>query len=217
MPSVDPSVSKRCRLLLSTIAAIAIAIQSCQPSAKIEEAADTTKAVDHTAVDTPIVPDSVSTANSALSLVFIRKAALANLLEIELAKLANEKARDFKVREFGKLMYQDHIRMAEALEVLASAKDMKLPVSLISENSRQIEKMKKMAFDRFETAYMKLTIENHKKTIDLFKEAVNSKDPRVASFAGKFIPVLESHRERALEVRAHLKTEAEKSLLPLLP
>lgn len=203
--------------LLSIIATTGIIFQSCQPTNKADEVADTTTAIDHTAVDTPKVPDSAAAESSIQTTMFIEKAALGNMLEIELGKLAGEKARDFKVKEFGKLMVQDHTRIAGALKELSSSKGLKLPASLSKENLEQIRKMNKMAVDRFENVYMKMMVEDHKKDIELFKGAANSTDVHIANFARKFLPVLESHRKKALEVRAHLKSEAEKSLLPILP
>ena len=204
--------------LLSIIATTIIIIQSCQPDKRVDETVDTLKSADHTAVDTPVIPDSLSSAQRRLiTMAFIRKAALGNMLEMELGKLAQERARDFKVKDFGKLMEQDHTTMAAALKTLSSAKGLKLPAALPENDVQRIQNLKKMVFDRFENIYMRTTAENHKKYIKLFKEAAKSPDVMVANFALKFLPVLEMHRERALEVRAHLKIEAEKSLLPLLP
>lgn len=203
--------------LLFIIATTGIIFQSCQPATKVEETADTTKVTDRTAVDTPKIPDTAASQNGIQTTMFIEKAVLGNMLEIELGKLARERARDFKVKEFGKLMEQDHMRIAAALKELSSAKGLKLPASLSAPHLEQIRKMNKMAVDRFENVYMKMMVADHKKDIELFKAAANSTDVLIADFARKFLPVLESHRKKALEVRAHLKREAEKSLLPILP
>lgn len=203
--------------LLFIIATTGIVFQSCQPATKVEETADTVKVTDRTAVDTPKIPDTAATQNGIQTTMFIEKAALGNMLEIELGKLAGERARDFKVKDFGKLMEQDHTRIAAALKELSSTKGLKLPASLSEAHLEQIQKMKKMAVDRFENVYMKMMVADHKKDIELFKAAANSTDVLIADFARKFLPVLESHRKKALEVRAHLKREAEKSLLPILP
>ncbi len=201
-------------ILASTI----IIVQSCQPAKRVEEPLDTVPPIDHTAIDTPVLPDSVSSAQRRLiTMAFIRKAALGSMLELELAKLAQEKARDFEVKEFGKLMVQDHSKIIAAMEVLAKEKGFKLPAALPEKDTRQVQNLKKMVFDRFENVYMKETSDYHKEYIKRYKEAAKSPDVTLANFALKFLPVLEMHRERAQEVRAHLKIEADKSLLPLLP
>lgn len=202
--------------LLFLIATTGMLFQSCQPANKGKEMADTTTK-DHTVVDTSKAPDSGRSENGIQASMFIEKAALGGMMEIDLGKLASKKARDFKVKDFGKLMEQDHTKIAASLKELSSAKGLKLPASLSAENLLHIQKMSKMATDRFENVYMKMMVEDHKKDIELFKGAINSTDALISDFARKFLPVLESHREKALKIRAHLRTEADKSLVPLLP
>lgn len=199
------------------IATTGIIFQSCQPANRAEETADTTTAIDHTVVDSPKIPDSARSEDGIQSAMFIEKAALGGMLEIELSRLAMEKARNFKVKDFGKLMEQDHTKIAASLKELSAAKGLKLPTSLSEKDLQQIQKMNKMGADRFENVYMKMMVQGHKKDIELFKGAANGTDVQIAGFARKFLPVLESHRKKALEIRAHLKMEADKSLVPLLP
>lgn len=203
--------------LLFLIATTGMLFQSCQPTNRSEEMADTTASKDHTIVDTPKAPNSAISENGVQTSMFIEKAALGGMMEINLGRLASKKSRDFQVKDFGKLMEQDHTKIATSLKELSSAKGLKLPVSLSEENLQQIQKMSKMATDRFENVYMKMMVEDHKKDVELFKSAVNSTDTLIANFARKFLPILESHREKALKIRAYLKTEADKSLVPLLP
>lgn len=203
--------------LLFIIATTGIIFQSCQPANRAEETADTTTAIDHTVVDSPKIPDSARSEDGIQSAMFIEKAALGGMMEIELGRLAMEKARNFKVKDFGKLMEQDHTKIAASLKELSAAKGLKLPTSLSEEDLQQIRKMNKMGVDRFENVYMKMMVQGHKKDIELFKGAANGTDVLIAGFARKFLPVLESHREKALKIRAHLKMEADKSLVPLLP
>lgn len=205
------------RILLFIMAAIGIVFQSCQPANRADETADTTAAIDHTAVDSPKVPDSAVSQNGIQTSMFIEKVALGGMMEIELGKLAGEKARNFKVKEFGKQMEQDHTKIAASLKELSAAKGLKLPASLSEADLQQIQKMNKMGTDRFENTYMKMMVKDHEKDIELFKAAANSTDVVIAGFARKFLPVLESHRKKALEILVHLKTEADKSLVPILP
>src|SRR5512142_474299 len=58
---------------------------------------------------------------------FLKEAARGGLLEVELGKLAAEKAGSDKVKEFGKRMEDDHGKANADLKQLAADKAVKLP------------------------------------------------------------------------------------------
>lgn len=133
--------------------------------------------------------------------MFIKKAALGGMLEIALGKLAREKARNLRVKDFGKLMGHDHAQINTALKVLSMSKGLKFPVSLSEKDLEQIREMSKMETEHFEKLYIKMMVEDHNKYIELFSGAGKSPDVLVSDFAKKYLPVLQSHRLKALEVR----------------
>ena len=188
-------------LLMVTIAGIIF--QSCQSTDKGSEAGDTT-VIDHTIVDTVKPGTRAKLEDEIQTAMFIEKAALGGMLEVTLGKLAFQKAANQGVRAFGKLMEQDHKRIDNALKVLSSAKGLKLPMALPAKELEQVRQMRKMETPYFEKLYMKMMIEDHNKDIELFKGAGNSPDTAVSNFALKFLPVLETHREKALKVRERI-------------
>lgn len=183
----------------------AIALVCCQPTDKVQSMGDTTTAVDHVVANTPQAPGSQRMGNGIQTAMFIETAAVGNMLEVALGKLAFEKANNQGVRAYGKLMEQDHKRMHDALTILSTAKGLRLPVSLPTKKMEQVRQMEKMETDYFEKLYLKMMIEEHNKDIELFKGAGNSPDTAVSNFARQFLPVLESHREKALKVQERIR------------
>lgn len=182
-----------------------IALQCCRPTDRTEEMGDTTTATDHTVVGVPEAPDRKTLENEIQTAMFIEKAALGGMMEIALGKLAREKARNLRVKDFGKLMELDHARINAGLKALSSSKGLKFPVSLPAKDLEQIREMSRMETEHFEKLYLKMMVEDHNKDIELFSGAGKSPDVLVSDFAGKYLPVLERHLVKALEVREAIR------------
>ena len=191
---------KKSGLLLILPLAVVI-LQYCHPTDKTEEMGDTTTATDHTVVGVSKAPDRETLENEIQTAMFIEKAALGGMLEMALGKLAGEKALSLRVKDFGRLMELDHARINAGLKALSSSKGLKFPVSLPAKDLEQISEMSKMETEHFEKLYLKMMVEDHNKYIELFSGAGKSPDVLVSDFASKYLPVLERHRLKALEVR----------------
>ncbi len=150
-------------------------------------------------------PDSSNTADTIQTAMFIGTVAERDMLEVTLGKLAQEKANHPAVKNFGKLMVQDHNQMNDRLKTLAVVKGLKLPRSLPAKESEQVHQMRQMKTAYFEKLYMKMMIESHNKDIELFKGADNSPDTAIRNFSRQFLPVLETHRDNALKVSEGIK------------
>jgi len=181
-----------------------IIIQSCNSANRTENMDDST-AVDHTKVDTAMLTRTTPLENGAEGAMFMEKAAIGGMLEVELGKLAWQKAKSNKVKEFGALMEKDHNELNAALKVLAKSKGMKLPASLPVKEQEQFNEMNSMSGDNFEKHYMDMMVEDHIKDIELFKGAGKSPDTTISSFATRALPVLEQHYKKAKEISASLK------------
>jgi putative membrane protein len=191
-------------LLLLILAVSGIVFQSCQSSERSNEAGDST-VVDHTVVDTTEITGRSALENEVQTAMFIETVAQGGMLEVTLGKLAMEIASNPGVKSFAKLMVQDHNEMNDRLKALSAEKGLKLPVSLPPKELQQVRQMSQMKTAYFEKLYMKMMIEDHNKDIELFRGAGNSPDTAISNFSRKFLPVLETHKERALKVREGIK------------
>src|ERR1043166_5421213 len=129
---------------------------------------------------------------------FIKDAAAGGLMEVQLGKLAAEKAASPQVKEFGKKMEQDHSKANKELQKLASTKNVQIPHELEGKQKSTYDRLAKLSGDRFDREYMTTMIDDHKDDVDKFKkEAEKANDPDVKSFASKTLPTLEQHLEMA--------------------
>lgn len=129
---------------------------------------------------------------------FVEKAAMGGMVEVELGKLAQQKAASDDVKKFGARMEQDHAKASEELKQVASSKGIQLPASLDKKHQADVDRFSKMSGAQFDRAYMDHMVDDHKKDVaDFKKEASSGKDADVKSFASKTLPTLQEHLQLA--------------------
>jgi putative membrane protein len=129
---------------------------------------------------------------------FVKDAAQGGMLEVELGKLAQEKAASEKVKTFGKRMEQDHSKVNDELKKLASDKGVQLSTALDSKHKSKVDKLSKMSGADFDKRYMSDMVSDHKEDVKKFqKEADKGKDPELKQFASQKLPTLKEHLQLA--------------------
>lgn len=125
---------------------------------------------------------------------FIEEAAKGGMAEVQLGKLAAEKAENAQVKQFGQRMVDDHGKANSQLKQLASAKNVSLPQEIDRSHQREYERLQKLSGAQFDREYMKHMVSDHKKDVKEFqKTAKSAKDPDVKNFAQTTLPTLEEH------------------------
>jgi putative membrane protein len=128
---------------------------------------------------------------------FVKKAALGGMTEVEASKLAVSKAQDPQVRAFAQKMVKEHTAANEELTSLAQKKGWNVPSSLDSEHKAIVQKLSSKSGEAFDTAYAKQMLEDHEKTVALFKAATRSSDADLAAWVEKTLPTIEQHEQMA--------------------
>ena len=129
---------------------------------------------------------------------FVKEAAQGGMMEVELGKIAQEKAASEKVKEFGKRMEQDHSKANDELKKLASDKGVQLSTALDSKHKSKVDKLSKMSGADFDKRYMSDMVSDHKEDIKKFqKEADKGKDAELKQFASQKLPTLKEHLQLA--------------------
>lgn len=138
---------------------------------------------------------------------FMRETAEGGLAEVELGKLATEKASSPEVKKFGQRMVDDHSKANEELKQVASSKGVDLPDKLTGKDKLLKERLSKLSGPQFDRAYMENMVKDHKKDVaDFNRESASAKDSEVKQFASKTLPTLKDHLKAAEAIAPSGKT-----------
>jgi putative membrane protein len=125
---------------------------------------------------------------------FAKEAAAGGLMEVELGNIAVKNSSTQQIKDFGKMMVDDHSKANDQLKALASVKNIDLPTMVTSDQQKKIDKLSKETGADFDRDYVKMMVDDHKEDIDHFKDALDkAKDADVKSFISNTLPVLQKH------------------------
>lgn len=149
--------------------------------------------------------------NSALGIApktedFIKEAAMSDMLEIEAARIAQQKGNPTE-KTFAGQMITDHTKTSSELKALVSG-DMKaaLPTALDDSSQKKLDKLKDAKPDDFASEYDPMQVSAHKDATSLFERyAKGGDDPKLRDWAGKTLPALQHHLEMAEDMNKSRK------------
>lgn len=131
---------------------------------------------------------------------FAVEAANGGMMEVELGKIAQQKAGSQRVKDFGAMMVQDHSAANDKLKSLAQAKNITLPGTIGNDAQKDIDDLNKKTGMDFDKAYMNMMLSDHKKDIKSFQKAADLKDMDVRNFAVETLPTLQKHLDSAMAI-----------------
>lgn len=138
---------------------------------------------------------------SAADQSFVKKAAAGGMAEVELGKLATEKASNDDVKKFGQRMVDDHGKANDQLKQLANQKGISVPSDLEAKDKALKDRLSKLSGTQFDHAYMKNMVRDHTKDVAEFrKESKSAKDDDLKNFASQTLPTLEDHLKQAKSI-----------------
>ncbi|WP_316813782.1 DUF4142 domain-containing protein [Pedobacter heparinus] len=156
--------------------------------------------------DTTMAPETLPADTGLNETTFANKAAVGGMAEVEFCKLALEKTRNAKLKDFANMMVKDHGKANEELKTIATAKNMKLPAALDQEHQAKLEELKSKSGADFDKAYAAAMVEGHEKTLALMVDgSTKLQDAELKGFAAKTSPVVQHHLELITSIQAELK------------
>jgi putative membrane protein len=140
---------------------------------------------------------------------FVKAAASGGMMEVQLGKIAAEKASNSRVKEFGTRMQKDHSKANDQLKKIAAKKDIKLPAELAAKHKATVNKLSKLKGEEFDREYMEAMVDDHKEDLEKFqRQADKGKDPEVKKFAQDQVPILKKHLELAQQTQKQASSGA---------
>ncbi|HVF56908.1 MAG TPA: DUF4142 domain-containing protein [Pyrinomonadaceae bacterium] len=139
---------------------------------------------------------------SSMDRKFMMMAAQGGMAEVEMARVALQRASSDSVKQYAQHMIDDHTRANEELMAVASSKGVTLPTGPDAKQQAMMSKMSQMSGAEFDAAYIKESgVKAHEKMAKLFMdESGKGRDADTKAFAAKTLPTVQMHLQMAREM-----------------
>lgn len=128
------------------------------------------------------------------------------LYEVQLATLATTKAVSPQVKQFAKMMIDDHSKANNELKSLAGTKGIALPDVMCEKCQKKYYDLDQKNGADFDKEYIDMMVKDHKDDIDKFeKEADKGNDGEIKTWASGKLATLRHHGEEAERIQKALK------------
>lgn len=187
---------------MTLLCASALFFVGCNNEAKdsVEKADSINEAKQDTASNNNMVVVDAETSD------FLVKAANGGMAEVELGQLAQQKATNAQVKDFGAMMVHDHTMANDEVKALAARRSVTLPSMPGDEKKSDKEDLTKKSGAAFDKAFMSQMVDDHQETIDLFENSAGKvNDTEVKTFINNTIPKLKMHLDSAKAIQKRLK------------
>lgn len=125
---------------------------------------------------------------------FAVAAASANMLEVALGKLAQQKAIVQEVKDWGKKMEQEHTEAEQKLEAITVKNSIVLPTMMSTEDRAIYDDVDDRKYLGFDKKYLRDLKDLHERTIKRYAEAATKlTNPELLAYATEMLPKLRAH------------------------
>ena len=148
-------------------------------------------------------------AQSAADQAFVTKLAGVAMAEVELGKLAKDKASSREVKAFADRMIDDHTKAGDELKGIAQRKNFAWPAALPPDAVALKDKLSKLNGAAFDRAYIDEMVKGHTAVLaEVKKEAQSGSDPDVKAWATKASSSVQAHLTHAQDQQRELSRPA---------
>jgi putative membrane protein len=196
---------------VATMAALPLSAQTGTSSPKPTTAGESAKPATGGAQGHSAQTSKLAAADTA----FVHEAAVGGMAEVEMGRMAGEKAASADVKQFGQRMVEDHGKANSELKTLAASKGVTLPTTLDAAHKAAHEKLSKLTGAAFDKAYMQQMVKDHAKDVASFKRAASTAaDAELKAWAAKTLPTLQEHQKMVQSINAKLGSAGAKTEKP---
>jgi putative membrane protein len=133
---------------------------------------------------------------------FVMEAAAGGMMEVQAGQLAQQNAASQRVKDFGNMMVTDHTKANDELKSFASGRGITIPTALPADMQKHLDAMKSMKGKTFDSHYMTMMNDDHKKDIDKFKKQSQSgTDSELKTWATNTLPTLQKHMDSVTAIK----------------
>ena len=121
---------------------------------------------------------------------------MGDLDEVNMAKPAQDKAQTEEVKNFGKMLEQDHGEHSQKVQSKAQELGVTPPQEPNATQKAMYDRLSKISGEKFDSLFVREMVSDHKKDIGKYEKEAKSKSP-LADFAKETLPTLQHHLQTA--------------------
>lgn len=134
---------------------------------------------------------------------FTRDAAMSHVMEIEMARIAQQKAQDEQVRDFAETVEQDHKAALEDLMEITQEKG--ITHHNMVPDKEEMARMQNLGGVEFDREFMNMMVASHQESADKFRRSQGSvQNEDLREYMESVVPTVEKHLTRARELQSKL-------------
>jgi putative membrane protein len=176
---------------------IALATSGC--SKKDDDTTTTTAAAsDTTAPADTATPAAAAPAADSHAAQFLTDAIRGDNAEIKAGQAAQSMGSSQGVKDFGKMLVDDHTKARDQASEVAKAMNVPVPSDTPPEADQELKMTMGMTGAAFDKDFVTMEVKDHKKDIAKFQAEASSSDPsQVTDLAKQTLPTLKKHLQTA--------------------
>jgi putative membrane protein len=192
------------------IASVALVLVGCNKTGAASDAAASDQAVSSQPADPVALAGAPPDADPAAAPtpLFVERAGVTDMFEIQAGKLALTKSKNNDVKAFAKMTIDDHTKSTEALKQAikdSGRTDIEAPTELSDEQSSRMMDLQQVPDTLFDTMYLDQQQAIHADAENMLTAYAQHGDtPALKTFAGKTAPVVQKHLDKVQEIQAKL-------------
>ena len=128
---------------------------------------------------------------------FIKKAIQGDNSEMELGRLAANKAEERGVRDYGNMLAQDHAKARDEATRIARGLGVSPPREAMPKAQAEYDKLNRMSGRDFDEEFLRYMADDHRDDIRDFREQASAGNHEVSRMAQQQLPTLQKHLQTA--------------------
>lgn len=192
------------RLLMRSAACAALAISAAGAASAAGTARPTAPAEAGQDAAAPAQDPGYGATAVATAQEFVDAAGQSGMMEVMSSEIATEQAEAEDVREFARMMIDDHTAANEQLMSIASDEGLTAPTMLDDRHQGMIDDIaaERETGEEFDRDYLDLQEEAHEEAVALFDAyAEDGENEALRTFASDTLPTLQAHLEQVRSLR----------------
>jgi putative membrane protein len=149
-------------------------------------------------------PTGTSGTESADAQDFVNALGAGNMSEIDLGKLAQQKATSPDVKAFGEMLVTDHTKALDALKQAAGEQNLQVPAMVTAKQRELRDRLSLLSGGEFDRQFMSAMVAAHEATVKKLEDKADDAPDALQKFAVTVMPTVKQHLEKAKQINAKL-------------